>query len=203
MKFSTMMAVFTVALAVATTGCKYGKAAGEDGEAADATAVDVAGVDGASGADIQAEDEAAGAAAAAALQEGSLDAVTQAGANFEDLYPKCDDVAFEPVYFGFDSTVLPQGELAKADAVADHLAENPKRVVVVEGHCDERGSNEYNLALGENRAIIVRNYLVQSGVAESRIQTRSLGEEKPASDGHDEAAWSVNRRCEFGIYQQN
>ena len=96
--------------------------------------------------------------------------------------------------------MIPQGELGKVDLVAEHLKAKSERVVVVEGNCDERGSNEYNLTLGENRAIIVRNYLVQNGIAESRIQTRSYGEERPAAEGHDESAWALNRRAEFGIY---
>jgi peptidoglycan-associated lipoprotein len=118
------------------------------------------------------------------------------------MYTRCTDVDFAPVYFGFDSTVVPQGELGKIDAVARHLTEKTDRVVVVEGHCDERGSNEYNMSLGENRAIIVRNYLVQNGIAENRIQTRSYGEEKPAIVGFDEGAWSKNRRGEFAIFQK-
>ena len=119
---------------------------------------------------------------------------------FEDMYARCTDVDFAPVYFGFDSTVVPQGELGKIDAVADHLKSRSERVVVVEGNCDERGSNEYNMTLGEQRAVVVRNYLVQNGIAANRIQTRSYGEEKPAVDGHDESAWSRNRRGEFAIY---
>ena len=118
------------------------------------------------------------------------------------MYTRCTDVSFTPVYFGFDSTVVPQGELGKIEAVAQHLAAKSDRVVVVEGNCDERGSSEYNMSLGENRAIIIRNYLVQSGVASDRIQTRSYGAEKPAVDGHDESAWALNRRGEFAIYQK-
>ena len=83
-----------------------------------------------------------------------------------------------------------------------HLKDNSDRVVVIEGNCDERGSAEYNLSLGENRAIIVRNYLVQSEIAADRIQTRSYGEEKPAVDGHDESAWAKNRRAEFAIFKK-
>ena len=119
---------------------------------------------------------------------------------FEDMFARCTDVDFSPVYFGFDSTVVPQGELGKIDAVAQHLTSRPERVVVVEGNCDERGSNEYNMALGDQRAVVIRNYLVQNGIAADRIQHRSYGEEKPAVDGHDESAWSRNRRGEFAIY---
>ena len=179
MKISTMMTVLAVALCVA--GCKYDKA-GKGG----------AGGDDATGSDI------AGASDISAAQSGSIGDASEG--KFEDMYAKCTDVDFEPVYFGFDSTVVPQGELGKIDAVAQHLNSHGERVVVVEGNCDERGSNEYNMSLGENRAIIIRNYLVQNGIAASRIQTRSYGEEKPAVEGHDESAWARNRRGEFGIY---
>ena len=178
MKFSTIMAVFAVALAIATTGCKYDKA-GKGGK-------------GAGGSDINAQDISA--------QEGSISSASEG--KFEDLYTRCTDVDFAPVYFGFDSTVVPQGELGKIDAVAQHLTAKTDRVVVVEGNCDERGSSEYNMSLGENRAIIIRNYLVQSGITADRIQTRSYGAEKPAVDGHDESAWAKNRRGEFAIFQK-
>ena len=181
MKFSTITAVLAAALCVA--GCRYDKVnkdggSGDDGKTANAQ-------------DITAADDA---------QSGSIGSASEG--KFEDLYTRCTDVSFEPVYFGFDSTVVPQGELGKIDAVAQHLTSRTDRVVVVEGNCDERGSNEYNMSLGENRAIIVRNYLVQSGIAADRIQTRSYGEEKPAVDGHDESAWRLNRRGEFAIYQK-
>ena len=175
MKFSTVMTVLAVALCVA--GCKYNKA-GKGGKGSG---------DNASGYDIS-----------ATSTSGSIGDASEG--KFEDMYTRCTDVDFSPVYFGFDSTVVPQGELGKIDAVADHLKSRSERVVVVEGNCDERGSNEYNMSLGENRAIIIRNYLVQNGIASDRIQTRSYGEEKPAVDGHDESAWSRNRRGEFAIY---
>ena len=180
MKFSTIMAVFAVALAVVSTGCKYDKA-GKGGAGA-----------GAGGSDIDSKDISSESGPISSVSEGK----------FEDLYTRCTDVNFAPVYFGFDSTVVPQGELGKIDAVVQHLTEKTDRVVVVEGNCDERGSSEYNMSLGENRAIIIRNYLVQSGIAADRIQTRSYGEEKPAVEGHDESAWAKTRRGEFEIYQK-
>ena len=182
MKFSTIMALFAVSLAVVATGCKYDKA-GKGG----------AGAGGAgSGSDINSQDISSESGSISSASEGK----------FEDLYTRCTDVSFAPVYFGFDSTVVPQGELGKIDEVARHLTEKTDRVVVVEGNCDERGSSEYNMSLGENRAIIIRNYLVQSGIAADRIQTRSYGAEKPAVDGHDESAWAKNRRGEFAIFQK-
>ena len=86
--------------------------------------------------------------------------------------------------------------------VAQDLLQNMKHVLVVEGHCDERGSNEYNLSLGENRAQAIRATLVSKGIAADRIQTRSYGEEKPAAIGSGESVWSLNRRGEFSLYQQ-
>ena len=179
MKFSTIMALFAVSLAVVATGCKYDKTG-------------KGGAGGGSGSDINGQDISGDTGSIAGASEGK----------FEDLYTRCTDVDFAPVYFGFDSTVVPQGELGKIDAVAQHLTAKTDRVVVVEGNCDERGSSEYNMSLGENRAIIIRNYLVQSGITADRIQTRSYGAEKPAVDGHDESAWAKNRRGEFAIYQK-
>jgi peptidoglycan-associated lipoprotein len=72
--------------------------------------------------------------------------------------------------------------------------------VIIEGHGDERGSREYNLALGERRALAIRDYLISLGVDPSIIQTKSLGEEMPAATGHDESAWRMNRRGVFAIY---
>ena len=178
MKFSTIMVAFALAFAFASAGCRYNKA----GSGADANGGAGEGMD------------------ISSSQEGSLSDMSEG--KFEDLYTRCTDVDFTPVYFGFDSTVVPQGELGKIDAVAQHLTAKTDRVVVVEGHCDERGSNEYNMSLGENRAIIIRNYLVQNGIAADRIQTRSYGEEKPAVMGSDESAFSRNRRGEFAIYQK-
>jgi len=183
MKFSTVLAVLAVGLAVVTTGCKYDKSGKGSGS-------------GANGGDISGQDISASSSA----QEGSISGASEG--KFEDMYTRCTDVNFSPVYFGFDSTVVPQGELGKIDAVAQHLTSRNDRVVVVEGNCDERGSSEYNMSLGQNRADIIRNYLVQSGIAANRIQTRSYGAEKPAVDGHDESAWARNRRGEFAIYQK-
>ena len=124
------------------------------------------------------------------------------GARFEDTMQAVQGVKFAPVYFAFDSYVLPPAELAKADQVAQHLQQNTGHVLVIEGHCDERGSNEYNLSLGENRALAVRSYLVNLGVSADRVQTRSYGEEKPAVAGSGEEAWHLNRRGEFALFQK-
>ena len=106
-----------------------------------------------------------------------------------------------PVYFGYDSSVLAPAELAKIQQAADYMAANAGVVLIVEGHCDERGSNEYNLSLGEQRALAVRNYIVSLGIDADRIQSRSFGEERPAVQGTGEAAWRLNRRGEFAFYK--
>jgi peptidoglycan-associated lipoprotein len=83
--------------------------------------------------------------------------------------------------------------------VADWMKSNPGKKLVVEGYCDERGTAEYNRALGERRAQAAREELVHMGVDPSRISTSSYGSDRPADPGHDEAAWAKNRRCEFAI----
>ena len=127
---------------------------------------------------------------------------TVSGARFEDTLQAVQGVKFSPVYFAFDSYVLPPSEVSKIEQVAQHLKQNANHVVVVEGNCDERGSNEYNMSLGENRALAVREYLVKLGIAADRIQTRSYGEEKPAVAGTGEEVWRLNRRDEFALFQK-
>ena len=142
------------------------------------------------------------------LENSDLSKVTDAagnlvsGARFEDTMQAVQGVKFSPVYFAFDSFVLPPSEISKIEQVAQHLKQNMTHVLVVEGNCDERGSNEYNLSLGENRALAVRSHLVNLGIAAERIQTRSYGEEKPAVAGTGEEAWRLNRRCEFALFQK-
>lgn len=120
---------------------------------------------------------------------------------FEDTRTRVTDAGLEALYFTFDSYMLSPDELAKADAAAQYLLNNPSHVMIIEGHCDERGSNEYNLSLSEQRAIGVRDYVVSLGIDTSRIQTRAFGEDKPAVPGTDESAHSLNRRAEFVPYK--
>jgi len=103
----------------------------------------------------------------------------------------------QTVLFDFDSAVVKGGEKAKVDTVAAHLQANPLHAVKVEGHCDERGTEEYNRSLGERRALAVREALIAAGIAADRVDTISFGEDKPAVPGHDEAAYRQNRRGEF------
>jgi peptidoglycan-associated lipoprotein len=103
------------------------------------------------------------------------------------------------VNFAFDSAEL--DDLAKEILVnnAKWLKDHPELKVQIEGHCDERGTEEYNLALGERRAKAVRDYLVSLGISPSRISIISYGESMPLDPGHNESAWAKNRRAHFAI----
>ncbi len=108
-----------------------------------------------------------------------------------------NDGRLKPVYFDFDSDALTAPTTMTLDDNAERILEVPNVIVQIAGHCDERGTQEYNLALGEKRAQSVRNHLRQLGVPGDRLVTISYGEEAPAVAGSNEAAWAQNRRCEF------
>ncbi len=99
------------------------------------------------------------------------------------------------VYFGFDSAELGGKAQATLDRQAAFLNVNPALVVIVEGHADERGTREYNLALGDRRATAVRDYLLAKGLNSARIRTVSYGKERPAVSGSNEGSWEKNRRA--------
>jgi peptidoglycan-associated lipoprotein len=103
----------------------------------------------------------------------------------------------KPIYFDYDRATLKSEAKAQLERNANVLKENPKVNCQIEGHCDERGDREYNLALGEKRALAARRYLISLGINPDRIFTISYGEERPVSDGENESAWKLNRRDEF------
>lgn len=103
----------------------------------------------------------------------------------------------DTAYFDFDSSVVKSSEKSKVSAVADYLKAHTADGVSVEGHCDERGTEEYNRSLGERRALALREELVGAGVSANNVVTESFGKDRPAETGHDESAWSKNRRGEF------
>lgn len=111
------------------------------------------------------------------------------------------DATFANVQFSYDSFQVGSGEVAKIESVAEHMRQDQRIRLVVEGHCDERGSREYNMSLGEHRALAVRAYLVGLGIGSSRVQTKSYGEESPLDPIHNERAWLRNRRAEFRFYR--
>ncbi len=107
--------------------------------------------------------------------------------------------ALQTVYFAFNSASLNSSTRAALTANAEYLKQMEDVQVQVEGHCDERGGVQYNLALGEKRAQAVKQYLVSMGVSSSRITTISFGKERPIAFGHDESSWSKNRRANFVV----
>jgi peptidoglycan-associated lipoprotein len=104
---------------------------------------------------------------------------------------------FQTVYFDYDKSDIREDARPALRQNADKLNAGSYGTVTVEGHTDERGSNEYNLALGERRANAVKRYLVDLGVPSNNLRTVSFGEERPAVQGHDESAWRYNRRADF------
>jgi peptidoglycan-associated lipoprotein len=115
----------------------------------------------------------------------------------EAAAPVTSPLKLEKVFFEFDAyTLTPEAREILARN-AEWLRQNPAARLTIEGNCDERGSDEYNLALGQRRAEAVKNYLVSLGIAVERLSSTSYGEERPAVAGSDESAWSQNRRAEF------
>ncbi len=108
---------------------------------------------------------------------------------------------FPPVLFPFDSAQIAGEERAKLDDVARYMRRHTNVNMIIEGHTCEVGNREYNLSLGERRALATRAYLVGLGIDGARLQTRSYGQERPAAFGHNEEAWRQNRRSEFVITQ--
>ncbi len=102
-----------------------------------------------------------------------------------------------PVYFDFDQSVIRADQKSRIEKNAKYLKDNSRAKIVIEGNCDERGTSEYNMALGERRAVSSKKYLVNLGVNGNNVNTISYGEEKPLNHGHDELAWSQNRRDDF------
>lgn len=135
-----------------------------------------------------------GTAAGTGAETGTADGSNVSGDPFSD---PANPLSKRVVYFDLDSSEVQQDDRPAISAHAKHLADNAGEVVTLEGHADERGSREYNLALGEQRSNAVRQLLLAEGASAQQIQVVSYGEEKPADDGHDEGAWQLNRRVEF------
>src|SRR6266480_3259960 len=121
---------------------------------------------------------------------------TIASASLDDLNRNSP---LKPVFFEYDSAEVDSTGQAVLDAAAVTLKKYPTWTVTIEGHCDERGTAEYNLALGERRAVAARTYLVSLGISADRLRTVSYGKEFPFDPGHDEAAFAKNRRAHFVI----
>jgi peptidoglycan-associated lipoprotein len=125
--------------------------------------------------------------------------VDEADLNAKDLDTLNRESPFQPVFFGFDSSDIDSGAQATLNSNAELLKRYSTWTITIEGHADERGTAEYNLALGERRALSARNYLVSLGIAADRLRTISYGKEFPFDPGHNEEAWAKNRRAHFVV----
>ena len=115
-------------------------------------------------------------------------------------YKVPDVVMQEDIYFDFDKSILSPSAQDNLLRKAEWLRENPDATVTNEGHCDERGTNEYNLALGDRRAESAKDFLSDLGIDPSRLSTISYGEERPVDPRHNEEAWAKNRRSHFTVH---
>jgi len=185
---SMALIVFIVSLALAMGGCAKKEPIMK--EPVGVTAPDAA----------KAEAEAKAAAAEAARQEQEVLRQKELKAKAQREKLLAEAATFGDVYFDFDKYDLKPSAREVLSRLGDWLLEQKDFEIAVEGHCDERGTKEYNLALGERRAEAAKAYLVNLGVDAMRITTISYGEELPLDPGHNEEAWSKNRRDHFVIY---
>ena len=136
-------------------------------------------------------------AAAGATPPGGATATAPGTPPRPSLKEFTESAALQDVYFDFDQSTIVPDAARKLDANASWMKSNANHLILIEGHCDERGTNEYNLALGERRARSSMNYLVAQGVQASRITIISYGEERPTCSEKSEACWAKNRRAHF------
>jgi len=116
---------------------------------------------------------------------------------FDNMLADRAALAAYTIHFAYDSSVIRSSEKANLASVAQQLSGDASTKLLIEGNCDERGTEEYNRSLGERRALAAREALAKLGVDPMRIETRSFGKDKPVDPGHDESAWSKNRRDDF------
>jgi peptidoglycan-associated lipoprotein len=180
MKLTCLMA-FTLTVALAATGCKNHRPVG-----------------------VTQLPRGAGSTIPEASPGGTMSGSEQAGggalANIEDINGMAADrtaLASYTVHFAYDSAAVRKSERANVQAVADALSRDSGTKLMIEGNCDERGTDEYNRSLGERRALAVRKELVKHGIDPMRVFTKSYGKDRPVDPGHDESAWAKNRRDDF------
>ncbi|CAG0911732.1 unnamed protein product [Cyprideis torosa] len=134
------------------------------------------------------------------MNSGTGSSTLMDGAGMDVDGPSGELLSTRVIYFDYDSTQIKSEFVAVVNAHGRNLADNPNARIRLEGHADERGSREYNIALSEYRAEAVRNLMKFQGVRDGQVETVAFGEEKPAELGHNETAWSRNRRVEI-VYE--
>jgi peptidoglycan-associated lipoprotein len=132
-----------------------------------------------------------------AAKEESLEAQAAMDKEEQEVLEGRTSAPLLPVYFDFDKSNIREDQRARIEKNATYLKQNPEAKSRIEGNCDERGTSEYNMALGERRALNAKKYLMNLGIHADRMHTISYGEEKPLLRGHDEYSWAQNRRDDF------
>ena len=208
MKKSIIMSgVLTLALTVFTTGCGIFESGGPDskdqfyrplpkGQQANANQGYNNGPN-AGNADLQSGAGNGPSSLESAAQPSEFGAGSGLGNNYDGFGTPIPGITFNPVYFGFDQFAIGAAETAKINAVVDYLKGNPGTGVVIEGNCDSRGTEEYNRALGERRALSAQEQILNAGIAANRVKTISNGKSKLAAQGENEDSHRLNRRDEF------
>ena len=193
-----MSGVLTLALTVFTTACNLFES--KDADSKDSfyrpvvktkTGANAGTNSGAGEADIQ------GGPGGSAVQPGEFQSGSGLGNTYDGFGTPIAGVTFNPVYFGFDQFAISSSELSKINEVVAYLNSNPGTGVVIEGNCDNRGTEEYNRALGERRALAAQEQIQAAGIAPNRIKTISNGKSKLAAQGENEDVHRLNRRDEF------
>ena len=128
---------------------------------------------------------------------------SEVSADGDDDWKRLPEVKIPSIYFSYDKDLIGTSEKNKLDQIANYLKENPVLGLIIEGNCDERGSQEYNRSLGERRALNVKNYLMSCGVADERLRTISYGEDNPVVNGSGENIWHQNRRADLIVAKMN
>ena len=144
-------------------------------------------------------DEEAARLKAEADAEAARKAAAAAEMARQEKFKNDAEAALKDINFDFDKSDIREMDKTKLQAIADFLKAYPDAKIQIAGNCDERGTVEYNLALGERRAHAAQNYLTGLGVDEARLSSISYGKEKPEAQGHDEESWLVNRNCQFTL----
>jgi len=201
MKF-LKMGVILLVIAIAVGGCSSKGGAKGAGSAADAAAAGAGGPEiGKYGEGQTGEMYGAGGAGGAGGESGTGGGYGAGGSGGMTGDAALDDPSSplfkRVIYFMYDSSEVMPEYITVINAHANYLASNPGKTAVLEGHADERGSPEYNIALAEQRAKAVAKMMRLQGVSDTQLQIVSFGEEKPAVSGHDEASWQQNRRVEI------
>ena len=137
---------------------------------------------------------------AKALKGEGIPVVISEGVTREPITAE-EKAVFKTIYFDFDKSDIRSDARSALEKVADYLKKNPKVKIVIEGNCDELGTEEYNMALGERRALSARRYLVSLGIAPERMGTVSYGEDQAIGLAHNETDWALNRNCQFKIME--